>query len=593
MDKIECLFSDILPQVIEGYYGVVVDRIEFCHDGHSNVVCFVDDSRAGVRLVFRIEPPFVNSQRFSDFRKISLPENLPFQVPVFTYGERPMPEPFHDFSISGYRYINGKTKYKWYELPSISDLFLIADVYRSISDVLAQLPVDKASVGFFERYYYELDVIEKYRDFICDSSIRCEFIDKFASFIGNAKTILKCAEKLVESLTPQFVHNDFQLGNIVFDDDKISGLLDFEDLTLGYREIDTIFSAFRIAKTNGCETRIDVDYKVFNEFLRLSGDGTLKFFQKESYDFWLSFFALREAIRYMLSAVNKIDVMRVGVGFMSCFLQVANFCIDAPSPLRALMYLNADEIPDVDDLKKIESDFSEIVFVQLLESPCSCNNSIIAQRNYLREHLAKPFHLFPVFKDDIPDFRLNMRIRQLSPSYNTVVSARMRNVIPSADEKKRGVMVTRAQPFHKGHLEIIEKVIDNYDEVIIVIACAEESFTDRNPLTAGQRMEIVTESIKGKHYADKIWIFPVTCNRFVAENMLELRLLCPDFHAVISTNPVNCRMAEYEGLIYDTPEISCPTRATDIRNNARNGVSINGMMCNKTAEYIFLKYIKI
>ena len=589
----QCYFYDILPHVIEDYYGVIVDRIELCHEGHSNVVCFVDTADTGDRLVFRIEPPFANSRRFNDFRKIELPSNLPFQVPIFIYEDRLLPEPFHGFSISGYKYINGKTKYKWYDLPSSNDLSLIVDAYRSINDALSQVPVNKASVDFFERYYYELDVIEKYRDSICDSSIRSEFIDKFASFISNAKTILNRAEKLADSLVPQFVHNDFQLGNIIFDGDKISGLLDFEDMTLGYREVDTIFSAFRIAKTNGCETRIDVDRNIFNEFLRLSGNTILEFFQKESYDFWLSFFALREAIRYMLSAVNHVDVMRSGIGFMSCFLQVSNFCIDIPNPSRALMFLKVSEIPDADDLRRIENDFSEIIFVQLLESPDSSNKSITMQRNYLREHLVKPFHLFPVFSDDIPGFRLTMRMRQMSPSFDTIVSARMHNVIPSTDTKKRGVMITRAQPFHKGHLEIIEKVIDNYDELIIVIASAEESFTERNPLTAGQRMEVIFESIHDKPYADKIWVFPVPGNRFVAENMLELRFLCPEYQAVITTNPVNCRMAEYDGLIYDSPEVSCSVRATDIRYNARNGLSISGMMTNQTAQNVFLKYFKI
>ena len=82
------------------------------------------------------------------------------------------------------------------------------------------------------------------------------------------------------------------------------------------------------------------------------------------------------------------------------------------------------------------------------------------------------------------------------------------------------------------------------------------------------------------------------CNRFVAENMSELRFLCPDFQSVISTNPVNCRLAEYEGLIYDTPKISCQVRATDIRDKVRNGLSISGMMSNQIAENIFLKYFK-
>ncbi len=583
-------FKNILPQVIEEYYGVEVARIEFCEEGHSNVVCFVT-SEVGERFVFRIEPPFVNSQKVNDFRKIAIPNDLPFAVPRFIFEERNLPEPFEAFVISGYRFISGLTKYRWYEVPDADDLVKMADAYKSLTNSLRTIDLEPSSVAFVERYFNELEAIANFKDIVCDNSIRYEFSQKFDRFMENADAIIGRAIDIVDNLEPQFVHNDFQMGNILFDGDAISGVLDFEDLSQGFYEIDAIFSAFRIAKSNGSETKLEINRKAFETFLNKVDNGqVISTYRSETYEFWLSFFALRESFRYMISAINKVDIMRLGIGFMPCFLQVANYNSSVSPKKRSLIMLRNYEVPDACELERIENENDELVFVQLLSPDYPYNNSISAQRDYLKSNLRKPFYIFPVFKDDIPDFRLEMRMRQLSPTFDEIVRPRMHKILGSADSIKRGVLITRAQPFHLGHLEMIERVIDRLDELIIIIASAEEAFTERNPLTAGQRMEIVRESISGKYYADKVWIFPVPCNRFVAENMLELRLLCPDFQTVVSTNPVHHRMAEYSGLIYDSPEVSSDVRATKIRDLARAGLPIDGMMEEK-AKKLFLKYL--
>lgn len=585
----EIAFKDILPQVVEDYYGVEVARIEFCDEGHSNVVCFVT-SEVGERFVFRIEPPFVNSQKVNDFRKIAISNDLPFAVPRFIFEERNLPEPFEAFVISGYRFISGYTKYRWYEVPDADDLMKVADAYKILTNSLRTIDLEPSSVAFIERYDNEQEAITKFKDIICDSSIRYEVSQKFDCFMEKADEIIGRACELVENLEPQFVHNDFQMGNILFEGDAISGVLDFEDLSQGFYEIDAIFSAFRIAKSNGSETKLEINRKAFETFLNKVDNGqVISTYRSETYEFWLSFFALRESFRYMISAINKVDIMRLGIGFMPCFLQVANYNSSVSPQKRSLIMLRNYEVPDACELERIENENDELVFVQLLSPDFPCNNSISAQRDYQKSNLRKPFYIFPVFKDDIPDFRLEMRMRQLSPAFGEIIRPRVHNILPSADTKKRAVVITRAQPFHIGHLEMIERVIDNYDELIIVIASAEEAFTERNPLTAGQRMEIVRASIREKPYADKIWIFPVPCKRFVAENMLELRLLCPDFQTVVSTNPVHQRMAEYAGLVYDSPEVKSTVRATTIREYADSLLPIDGMATSE-AENLFLKY---
>lgn len=45
-----------------------------------------------------------------------------------------------------------------------------------------------------------------------------------------------------------------------------------------------------------------------------------------------------------------------------------------------------------------------------------------------------------------------------------------------------GVLLTRGQPFHRGHIEVIRKAAEENDYVLVVIGSANKSYTERNPL---------------------------------------------------------------------------------------------------------------
>jgi len=55
----------------------------------------------------------------------------------------------------------------------------------------------------------------------------------------------------------------------------------------------------------------------------------------------------------------------------------------------------------------------------------------------------------------------------------------------------RGLFIGRFQPFHKGHLYAIQKILEQEDEIVIGIGSSQQSYTVDNPLTAGERYEIV------------------------------------------------------------------------------------------------------
>lgn len=72
------------------------------------------------------------------------------------------------------------------------------------------------------------------------------------------------------------------------------------------------------------------------------------------------------------------------------------------------------------------------------------------------------------------------------------------------------LFIGRFQPFHKGHLEMVKKILKENERVIIVIGSAEKNFIQYNPLTAAERFQIIDESLKeAKILAEKYCIIPI------------------------------------------------------------------------------------
>lgn len=72
------------------------------------------------------------------------------------------------------------------------------------------------------------------------------------------------------------------------------------------------------------------------------------------------------------------------------------------------------------------------------------------------------------------------------------------------------LFVGRFQPFHKGHLEVVKKILKTNERVIIAIGSAEKNFLPENPLTASERFQLIEESlIEAKIPAERYCIIPV------------------------------------------------------------------------------------
>lgn len=62
-----------------------------------------------------------------------------------------------------------------------------------------------------------------------------------------------------------------------------------------------------------------------------------------------------------------------------------------------------------------------------------------------------------------------------------------------------GVILTRAQPIHLGHVDIIKQALNENETVLLVVGSSNKSFTERNPFDIDFRMTLIRGAIKELH----------------------------------------------------------------------------------------------
>ena len=114
----------------------------------------------------------------------------------------------------------------------------------------------------------------------------------------------------------------------------------------------------------------------------------------------------------------------------------------------------------------------------------------------------------------------------------------------------RALFPGRFQPFHLGHLAVVEWLLKKYDKVIILIGSGQESHTIYNPFTAGERLLMIKESLKeyGVDFKNVI-IIPIM-ESFTSKNWIRIvELYSPPFDVVVSGNPLVYTVAREAGYL--------------------------------------------
>ena len=115
--------------------------------------------------------------------------------------------------------------------------------------------------------------------------------------------------------------------------------------------------------------------------------------------------------------------------------------------------------------------------------------------------------------------------------------------------EKRGLFVGRFQPFHKGHLELIKKVLNEIDEIVIIVGSSQYSHRLDNPFTAGERITMIRRALEKEGIGlAKIWIIPVPDVHQHALWVSQIVGYSPKFDVVYANEPLTHRLFNEAGF---------------------------------------------
>jgi nicotinamide-nucleotide adenylyltransferase len=112
---------------------------------------------------------------------------------------------------------------------------------------------------------------------------------------------------------------------------------------------------------------------------------------------------------------------------------------------------------------------------------------------------------------------------------------------------RRALYIGRFQPFHLGHLSVIQSVSREFEAVLVGIGSAQESHTLDNPFTAGERHLMIQKSLDAAGIRN-YFVIPLPD---VGRNALwvsHVQAMVPPFSVFVSNNALPRRLFQEAGF---------------------------------------------
>ena len=120
----------------------------------------------------------------------------------------------------------------------------------------------------------------------------------------------------------------------------------------------------------------------------------------------------------------------------------------------------------------------------------------------------------------------------------------------------RGLIIGRYQPFHNGHFEVIREIMADPDctELIILIGSAQESHTQENPFTAGERILMIDRVLSQVSDMNYFLIPIIDINRYSVW-VSHVESLVPHIDIVYTNNSLTRRLFKEKKYTVRTPKL--------------------------------------
>ena len=123
-------------------------------------------------------------------------------------------------------------------------------------------------------------------------------------------------------------------------------------------------------------------------------------------------------------------------------------------------------------------------------------------------------------------------------------------------DKVRGILIGSMQPVHNGHMEVIKRILEEVDEIVIGIGSAQLSHEVKDPFTAGERVVMMTQALAEIDVdPSRYYIIPMQDINFNAIWASHVKMLTPPFSIVYSGNPLVKQLFAEEGYEVRQPPL--------------------------------------
>lgn len=154
------------------------------------------------------------------------------------------------------------------------------------------------------------------------------------------------------------------------------------------------------------------------------------------------------------------------------------------------------------------------------------------------------------------------------------------------EEPSTTLFIGRFQPFHRGHLDAIEQIFAHtaVKTLLVGIGSAEESWTMKNPFTAGERFQMIDANMRQYFPEKKVHILPLRDIHRAALWPQHVIDLLPPFASVWSGSSYTLELFRQYA-----PQIAChqlqlqkEISATKVRGNLLQGADTSALLTPET-----------